>query len=378
MNTSSHCEEGRPLLWRQGEVDQCSDSSMEMNTSMEMKMNTDTTQRIKQGSRPSNSVSSGSEVVMPSVGVVTEDNEEEDMESQRVVPIVLTFSPAKNGNNQISSIVATRDLSSAMTRPSGLPATPRSPKQKSAKVSRSPKSPRSLRALFNCSGSSQTDGDAVEEEKENEKENEKDTSPFDPRALEESAGESCFPENTCQPKCGDNNGSGKDGGGSDSRGELSFTNNDNINKRELELSQTTDSRPSCTDANASNDPTITTSERTELSAGIPPPLHVESCAQRYTSQENSVGCSTDNSFEETANNSDKGYESVDNSPMCVENEDGLYRPLNANGSVSAVRRLSETANPIWIPILQSKASLRQHRQTAFSDSGHKLFNQTMV
>ena len=365
-NSSSHCDEGRPLLSRQGEVDQCSDSSMEMNI--------ETTQRIKQDSKPSNSVSSVSEVVMASVGTVTKDDEEEDTESQRVVPIVLTLSPTKNGNNQISSIVATRDLSSAMTRPSGMPAAPRSPKQKNAKGSRSPKSPRSLRALFSCSGSPQTDGDAVVGKNENEK----DTSPFDPRALEESAGKSCFSENTCQPKCDDKDGGGMDVGGSNSKGELIFANNDTINICGLELSRTADPRPSCTDANSSNDPTIINSERTEPSAPIPPPLHVESSAQRYISQEKSVGCSTENSFEETANNSDKGYESVDNSPPCVENDDGLYRPLNANGSVSAARGLSETANPIWVPLLQSKASPRQHRQTAFSDSGHKLFNQTMV
>ena len=128
-NSSSHCDEGRPLLSRQGEVDQCSDSSIEMNI--------ETTQRIKQDSKPSNSVSSVSEGVMASVGTVTKDDEEEDTESQRVVPIILTLSPTKNGNNQISSIVATRDLSSAMTRPSGMPAAPRSPKQKNAKGSRS-------------------------------------------------------------------------------------------------------------------------------------------------------------------------------------------------------------------------------------------------
>ena len=400
--------ETRPLLSRQLEIDQCSQSSKDTSVNSfdqeeRMKKNSEECRRAK----------------VPTTLSILGNHDE--LESQRVTPILFTLSPTKKGTNQVVSVVATRDLPTAFSRPQSMPNSPCTHKPKSP---RSPKSPMSFRGIFGCRSSSDKDID-------------RNLCNLNPKT---SNGSISAP-NTAVEECVDNTVSENPSNENSNKSKVFAQNEDVITNGDMQVTCEeisanehhakpddvckgyskdgfcfTEHQSEACNANKPDNliPTdemnITVSSSAEDAVIVlhsePLPPRVPVLSHRSSQQDLSKkGTNTNDSFEESTNNSDKGYESVDNSP-CVENDESICRLLKTNGAVPsrgiskvAQNGISEKIPPyglddlnvissepreqtrsVWMPLMDSRPPVGRKTVTAITASQPdcNVFSQTAV
>lgn len=123
--------ETRPLLSRQLEIDQDSQSSKDAN--------------VHSFDRVESMEKSSEECHHPNIpSALNISTSDDELESQRATPILFKLSPTKKGASKVVSVVATRELPPAFSRSSSMPSSPCIRKPKSPRKPISPKSFRSL------------------------------------------------------------------------------------------------------------------------------------------------------------------------------------------------------------------------------------------
>ena len=379
--------ETRPLLSRQLEIDHGSQSSKDTNlNSLDQE---ESTEKNSEECPP----------IQTTLNIV-EDHDE--VESQRVTPILFTLSPTRKGPNQVVSVVATRDLPAAFSRPLSAPTSPCTRKPVTIKTFRSPKSPRSFRGIFGCRSSSEKDIDKNMSDLKPEMSDENISSKTAENTISEKTltdgssnceiskqQEHVLPNGDKQVNCdGGNIGQSKD--------TFIYTKN-----------QTQACNTSKPDHNNPTDEADVSKSSSGEDAVIifhaqPLPSRVPMLSKETSQRGDS---NTNDSLEESTNNSDKGYESVDNSP-CVEAEEANCPSLKANGTVPSnqVSKLSQNGisekvqpnasdditiisneplqakRSVWLPLVDSRATAERKMVTAVTSSQPdcNLFSQTAV
>ncbi|XP_028400264.1 kinase D-interacting substrate of 220 kDa B-like isoform X2 [Dendronephthya gigantea] len=389
--------ETRPLLSRQPEIDQASQSSKDANVNS-----------FDQEERARVNLSDFPGAKVPTTLNLSENDDE--LESQRVTPILFTLSPTTKGNNQIVSVIASREMPAAFSRP---PSIPNSPCARKPRSPRSPKSPRSFRSMFGLRHSS-------------DKGNPNDKHVHD---LSPSNGDISVPNDSlenCYDKTVKENSfpeANKDYALTRSEMQMNCEEMRNGNDTNSECVFESDGKAvysNCIDtpseASNSNDTSVNFNDANTVEGALivfhsePLPPRVPILSHRF-SEHDSLGEMVSNkndSLEEATNNSDKGYESVDNSPY-VENEgreSGVSRSLNANASVAS-NGISELAQngisdkieqskleditvidnespepkrSVWVPLHDSKLSLGRKMDTSITTNHPEcnMFSQTAV
>lgn len=392
--------ETRPLFSRQHEIDQASQSSKDRNINV-----CDQEECAQANYFPG--------AKLPTTLNLAENDDE--LESQRVTPILFTLSPTANGNNQIVSVIASREMPTAFSRP---PSIPNSPCVRKSDSLRSPKSPRSFRSMFGLRHSSEK-GIANDKHVHDLSPSNGDISvPNDSleNCYDKKVKENSFPETqkdsalrssemlkNCKQVTNENDKNSNCVSQSDGKVTFDY----NCSNTPSEASNSNNSAVNFNDASTT---TLSVEDAIIVLHSKPLPPHVPILSHRSSEPDN-LGEKVSNkndSFEESTNNSDKGYESVDNSP-CVEYEGGegsVCRSSNTNGSVASngisklvknrisdkmgqsklddvtviTNESSEPKRSVWVPLLDSKPSLGQKKDTSITTSYPEcnMFSQTAV
>ena len=390
---SSTSWETRPLLSRQIEIDQASQSSKDTNAN-----SLDQDEAVENSSRESPRVK-----VPNSLNIAESDDQ---LESQRVTPILFTLSPTKKGTSQVVSVVATRDLPAAFSRPSSMP---NSPCARKPKVVRIPKSPKSFRGMFSFRGSSEKDIDKTSFDS-NSRTSNGNISTANAATIDSTASANTFIDSSNNiDVCAKN-----EDVVANCDMQLNYTDLSNNHHRKSDCTCCTiNHSATCSTSNSEN--AHSSAERnTSKSMAIEDTLivfHSEPLPARSiissqrTSHRDSLSekeLNTNDSFEEATNNSDKGYESVDNS-ACVENEEGICRSLITSGTKppNGISKLaqngilehvapnglddiavtsSEPKRSVWLPLADSKAPPGRNTVTTVTagKQDSNLFSQTAV
>jgi hypothetical protein len=372
--------EHRPLLSRQPEVDQASQSSKDtIVNSIDQEESTE--KGAEEFPRPK----------APTNLAVSENRDE--LESQRVTPILFTLSPTRKGARQVVSVVATREIPPAFSRPQSMPSSPRQ-----SKSPRSPKSPTSFRGIFGCRSSSEKDiGRYVS-----------DSSPtsngrisVSNTAIEEGANDTVRKENTFNGTSGSVSSRNED----ITNGDVEIKGEENADDHHALFDGACKghSKDAHVYAEHQNKVCETKSSLAEdaliMFHSEPLPARVPNLSHQALQQDSlsEKGSNTNDSFEESTNNSDKGYESIDNSP-CVESEEGMCRsskkisklaqngisetlPVNELDDVNGIaNEPPEPKSSVWVPLMDSGPSAGRQKATAITTSQPdcNLFSQTAV
>lgn len=391
--------ETRPLLSRQIEIDQASQSSKDTNiNSLDQEEGVENSSECPRIKAPN------------SLNLAENDDQ---LESQRVTPILFTLSPTKRGNSQIVSVVATRNLPAAFSRPSSMPS---SPCARKPKVVRIPKSPKSFRGIFGFRSSSEKDIDKSTSDL-NSKTSNGNISTSDVANIDSTVNENNFNDSTTIDEVSAKN----EGVVANCGMQLNGTETTNEHHEKSDCTAEKGNTIGCTKnhnevCNTTNCDNVFPSDETSTSKSMSvedalivfhsEPLPARSPISPHRTSQGDIlsekESNTNDSFEESTNNSDKGYESVDNSP-CVENEEGICRSLNTNGykpsngiSKLAQNGIMEQVAPnglddntvapneegrsVWLPLADSKAPLGRKTVTTVTAGKQdcNLFSQTAV
>ena len=381
--------ETRPLLSRQFEIDQASQSSKDTNIN-------------------SFDQEEGVEEECPRTKVPNSLNlaeSDDQLESQRVTPILFTLSPTKKGNSQVVSVVATRNLPAAFSRPSSMP---NSPCVRKPKVVRIPKSPKSFRGIFGFRCSSEKDIDKTTSDL-NSKTSNGDISTSNVGNIDSTVSENNFNHSTnIDEVSSKNEGVAENCDIQLATNEYPETSDYTAERQKKDTIGCTKSHDEVCNTTISDETNTSNSMLVEdaLIVFHSEPLPARSLISPHRTTQRDSLCekesNTNNSFEESPNNSDKGYESVDNSPS-VENEEGICRSLNNDGnkpsngiSKLAQNGIMEQAAPnglddntvtpneekrsVWLPLADSKAPLGRKTVTTVTAGKQdcNLFSQTAV
>ena len=401
--------ETRPLLLRQPEIDQTSQSSNDanLNSLHDIDQEDDLVKNSEESLRTK---------IPNALNLVKSDDE---VESQRVMPILFTLSPTKKGANQIVSVVATRELPAAFSRTSSLPNSPNTRKPKSPKIPRSPKSPRSpntprsFRAIFGCHTSSGKDIADNDNEVNPKTSNGSISVTATENCIDEKDSKNTFAENSNIDKISAQNLTNGDMQIDSEEtthtacmpnGKITFTNTETQNK----VVNASNPNGLHLGAHEANVPKSSLAEDAMIvlhSEPLPPRVPILSHRTTAKDSLSEKGSNANDSFEESTNNSDKGYESVDNSP-CVDNEENTCRSRNNGSSVQSnglskldQHVISENVLPegldditvisneatgpkrsVWVPLMDSRVSLGR-KEMATITAGQRdsnLFSQTAV
>lgn len=390
---SSTSWETRPLLSRQIEIDQASQSSKDTNAN-----SLDQDEAVENSSRECPRVK-----VPNSLNIAESDDQ---LESQRVTPILFTLSPTKKGTSQVVSVIATRDLPAAFSRPSSMP---NSPCARKPKVVRIPKSPKSFRGMFGFRGSSEKDIDNTSSDS-NSRTSNGNISTANAATIDSTASENTLIDSSNNiDVCAKN-----EDVVANCDMQLNGTDLTNNHHRKSDCTCCTINHSATCSASNPENAHSSAERNTSKSMSIedalivfhsePLPARSPISSQR-TSHRDSLSekeLNTNDSFEESTNNSDKGYESVDNSP-CVENDEGICRSLITSGTKppNGISKLaqngileqvapnglddiavtsSEPKRSVWLPLSDSKAPLGRNTVTTVTagKQDSNLFSQTAV
>ena len=390
--------ENRPLLSRQLEIDQGSQSSKDTIVNC-----------IDQEESKQKSAEEFPRPKVPTTLAVSQNHDE--LESQRVTPILFTLSPTKKGAHQVVSVVATRDLPTAFSRPQSMPSSPCTRKSKSA---RSPRSPTSFRSFFGCHSSSEKDIDQCVSGVSPKTSNGSISAPntaiggcenntVSERTFNEHGSKDIIPNGDMLINCKEISKEHQ----AESDGMFNGHSKDVFSYTEHQNEMGSTSKPVQNAISSDETKSPLAEDALIMFHSEPLPARVPILSHRTLQQDSlsEKGSNTNDSFDESTNNSDKGYESVDNSP-CVESEDSICRSLNTNGS-GPLRRISKLAykgisetqpenrfddfnviineppkpkGSVWVPLMDSEPPARRKKVTEISTSQQdcNLFSQTAV
>ncbi|XP_046854169.1 kinase D-interacting substrate of 220 kDa B-like isoform X3 [Xenia sp. Carnegie-2017] len=315
---------------------------------------------------------------------------EDEDESKRVTPILFTLSPTKKGTKQVVSVVATRELPASFSRPSSVPSTPVTRKP-NIQV-RTVKSPKSFRGFFPCSSSQIDEKRGTSSSSYTSRK--KDISNDEKSVMLSHTDELNFTENHCDKQSNDRDlkmhilvkGEDKecgDHGFPKNRHESSFSSgSDEMRTVKKDLSHI-----------SRNIVMVYESE--------PPPSRESLLCQRNSKHDSlsDKGSNTNESFDDSPNNSDKGYESVDNSQFGESDEisyrlrtvDGCDRnskPLNQRNAencepnklhkINVVTNVPSDQTPsFWVPHQDQGAVTSDNNVTGNTGTSRQLENNVL-
>lgn len=236
---------------------------------------------------------------------------EDEDESKRVTPILFTLSPTKKGTKQVVSVVATRELPASFSRPSSVPSTPVTRKP-NIQV-RTVKSPKSFRGFFPCSSSQIDEKRGTSSSSYTSRK--KDISNDEKSVMLSHTDELNFTENHCDKQSNDR----------DLKMHILVKGED----KECGYHGSLKNRHESSFSSGSDEMRTVKKDLSHISRNVvmvyesePPPSRESLLCQRNSKHDSlsDKGSNTNESFDDSPNNSDKGYESVDNSQFGESDE----------------------------------------------------------